>query len=875
MNALTPMMAQYLGIKEQYQDCILLFRLGDFYEMFGEDAIRAAKILEITLTSRGQGRSGEIPMCGVPYHAVDGYIAKLISEGCKVAICDQVEDPKKAKGVVRREVTRVITPGTVIDKQLLQDRVSNYLVALAVHRQSWGLAYLDVSTGQFATAQIDGADAVQKLHEELYRLQPAEIIISEDTVATKEVAAAISEAGSNIRTPMVSPFRSYAFTLPKATQILLKHFNVSALDSFGCAHLPAATCAAGALLAFVDETQKRTLSHITRLVTYNLHSFMPLDPATRRNLELTETIRGSRRQGSLLSVLDQTQTSIGGRTLRHWIESPLVDSQAINERLEGVAELVDNQQACGELRQALSAIYDLERLASKISYGVVNARELQSLAQSCSRLPAVIAILGKLRAPILVDLCKEIDPLDDLVELITNSIVDDPPINLREGGLIKPSFNAELDELRLKAMEGKNWISSLQQRERERTGIKSLKVGFNKVFGYYIEVTRSNLEAVPEDYIRKQTLANAERYITPELKEWESVVLGAQERIQDLEYDLFIQVREEVNAQVARVQRSARAIGKIDALASLAYVAVSKNYVRPQVDDGYEVKIIDGRHPVVEQLSPIGAFVPNDTILDEGNYILLLTGPNMAGKSTYLRQVALIVLMAQIGSFVPAKEAKIGVVDRIFTRVGAADDLATGQSTFMVEMNEVANILNHATNRSLIILDEVGRGTSTFDGLSIAWAITEYLLGGGNIKAKTLFATHYHELTELAESYQGLVNLSVAVKKEAGQIVFLRKVVPGATDRSYGIEVARLAGLPQWIIARARQILSKLESSQKSDLPLTELLNRSVDQLSLFAQNDPDPDPIREELAELDLDALSPREALNILYDWKHKGGEA
>lgn len=874
MDALTPMMAQYLGIKEQYQDCILLFRLGDFYEMFGDDAVLAAKVLEITLTSRDQGRSGEIPMCGVPYHAVDGYIAKLISEGYKVAICDQVEDPKKAKGVVKREVTRVITPGTVIDSQLLQDRVSNYLVALAVYRQSWGLAHLDVSTGQFATAQIDGADAVQKVYEELYRLQPAEIIVAEDAAAVKEVAAVVNRIG-NTRTPVISPFRSYAFTLPKATQVLLKHFQVSALDSFGCAHLPAATCAAGALLAFVDETQKRTLSHISRLVTYNLHNFMPLDPATRRNLELTETIRGGRRQGSLLSVLDQTQTAIGGRTLRHWIESPLVDSQAINRRLEGVAELVDNQPACSELRQALAAIYDLERLASRIAYGVVNARELQALAQSCTHLPRIIAIMEQFQAPILVDLGAEIDPLTDVVELIASSIVDDPPINLREGGLIKPGFNAELDELRLKAKEGKNWISSLQQRERERTGIKSLKVGYNKVFGYYIEVTRSNLEAVPDDYIRKQTLANAERFITPELKEWESVVLGAQERIQDLEYDLFIQVREAVNAQVTRVQRTARAIGQIDALASLAHVAVSNNYVRPVVDDGYELKIIDGRHPVVEQLTPMGAFVPNDAVLDEANFVVLLTGPNMAGKSTYLRQVALIVLMAQIGSFVPAAEAKIGVVDRIFTRVGAADDLATGQSTFMVEMNEVANILNHATSRSLIILDEVGRGTSTFDGLSIAWAITEYLLGAGKIKAKTLFATHYHELTELADSYPGLVNLSVAVKQEGGEIVFLRKVVPGATDKSYGIEVARLAGLPPWIITRAKQILAKLEASQNKDLRLSQIVSGGYDQLSLFVPTTTAPDPIREELAELDLDSLSPREALNILYDWKNRGGEA
>ncbi|MBO8126422.1 MAG: DNA mismatch repair protein MutS [Firmicutes bacterium] len=869
---LTPMMQQYYSIKAEYPECILLFRLGDFYEMFGEDAKLASKILDITLTSRDQGRSGKIPMCGVPYHAADSYIAKLVSSGYRVAICEQVEDPKEAKGVVRREVVRVISPGTVIDTNLLQDGVSNYLVSLCQERQGWGLAYLDISTGEFAVTQIESGEGYAKVQEELFRLQPSEIIYPEDSETLSQLAASGQQFASG-KTTVYTGFRTYAFKPSKAREVLLRHFQVSSLEGYGCAHLPAAVAAAGALLSFVEETQKRTLSHINRLHTYSLAGYMPLDPATRRNLELTETIRGSGRQGTLLWTLDRTKTAIGGRTLRHWVESPLVSAEEINWRLSGVEELYSQPVLLAEVRQILSGICDLERLVSRISYGVVNARELKSLADSCRKFPEIKAKLSSLTSPALTQLNREMDSLEDIVALLDESIVDEPPIGLREGGLIKPGYSKELDELRTKAKEGKDWISSLQGRERERTGIKSLKVGFNKVFGYYLEVTKSNLDNVPDDYIRKQTLANAERFITPELKEWEAAVLGAEERIGELEYSLFVQIREKVNQQVGRIQTTSRALGVLDALASLAYVARENNYVKPVVDEGYRLEIIGGRHPVVEALEPSGTFVPNDTVMDEDSFFLLITGPNMAGKSTYLRQVALITLMAQIGSFVPASSAHIGVVDRIFTRVGAADDLATGQSTFMVEMNEVANIINHATRRSLIILDEVGRGTSTFDGLSIAWAISEYLLAPQHIGAKTLFATHYHELTQLSETHQGITNLSVAVRREAGRIIFLRKVIPGAADKSYGIEVARLAGLPEEIINRAQQVLAKLESDGPQGEPLSQLLGGvNKNQLSLFMPISEKPDPIREELERLELDQMTPREALNKLYEWKERG---
>lgn len=875
MNSkLTPMMAQYSTIKKEYSDCILLFRLGDFYEMFGDDAKIASKLLEITLTARDQGRAGKIPMCGVPHHAADGYIAKLVANGLKVAICEQVEDPKEAKGVVKREVVRVISPGTIIDSNLLAERANNYLVALYQQKQTWGLSYLDVSTGEFAVTQVQGEQALRQISEELFRLQPAELIYPEveEGEAAAELAVVQNEAASTVKSPAYTPYRPYAFSLNKATEVLKNHFNVSSLEGYGCAHLPIGISAAGALLSYVEETQKRTLDHINKLNTYSLEHFMPLDPSTRRNLELVETIRGGKRQGTLLWVLDKTETAMGGRTLRQWLESPLVDPTAINYRLDGVAELYSDSIRLDQIRQSLNGVYDLERLISRVSYGVVNARELLALAMSCAKIPEVKVHLVDCSSRLLSQLQDELDPLTDLTQLITTSIVDDPPISLREGGIIKPGYSSELDELRQKAHQGKQWISSLQQRERERTGIKSLKVGFNKVFGYYIEVTKSNLDAVPQDYLRKQTLVNAERFIIPELKEWEAAVLGAEERIQELEYRLFVQIRNQVNAQVARVQQTARAIGTLDALASLALVARNNGYVRPEVTEDFALSIQNGRHPVVEVLEPTGSFVPNDCQIDGDNYLLLLTGPNMAGKSTYLRQVALITLMAQIGSFVPAEAAKIGVVDRIFTRVGAADDLATGQSTFMVEMNEVANILNHATHRSLIILDEVGRGTSTFDGLSIAWAISEYLLDPEGIGAKTLFATHYHELTQLAQTNQGIVNLSVAVRRERGKVVFLRKIVPGAADKSYGIEVAKLAGLPEPVIHRAQQILTKLESTGTSGQPLAHLLGGiAKDQLTLFVPVS-EPDPIRQELAQLKLDEMTPKEALAKLYQWKESG---
>lgn len=875
---LTPMMAQYQAIKEEHSDCILLFRLGDFYEMFGPDAEVASKVLEITLTSRDQGRSGKIPMCGVPYHAVGGYIAKLVAEGFKVAICEQVEDPKEAKGVVKREVIRIISPGTVIDKGLLTDGVNNYLVSLYQHNKAWGLAFIDVSTGEFALTQVEGEDAIGRVGEELCRLQPAEVIYPEvsDDQSAPEVCAVSEDIFTGVKKPLYTGFRRYAYNFQRAEDVLKTHFKVGSVEGFGCAHLPEAVAAAGALLSYVEETQKRSLDHINKPRSYSLTSFMPLDPSTRRNLELVETIRGSKRQGTLLWVLDKTMTAMGGRTLRQWLESPLVEAAKINQRLQAVAELFQDPIRLEQLRSSLSGVYDLERLVARVSYGVVNARELLALAQSLSRLPVVKDKLRETKTGLLAELQTAIDPLEDITTLLETSLVDEPPISLREGGLIKSGYNEDLDKLREQSSHGRKWISSLQYRERERTGIKSLKVGFNKVFGYYLEVTNSNIDAVPKDYIRKQTLANAERFITPELKEWEAAVLGAQERIQDLEYQLFVQIREQVNAQVNRIQNTARAIGILDTLASLAQVARENRYVKPEVHEGFELYIKSGRHPVVEALEPSGSFVPNDCIMDHDQRLLLITGPNMAGKSTYLRQAALITLMAQIGSFVPAKEANIGVVDRIFTRVGAADDLATGQSTFMVEMNEVANILNHATSKSLIILDEVGRGTSTFDGLSIAWAISEYLVDPQIVAAKTLFATHYHELTQLCRTHKGMQNLSVAVRREQGKIIFLRKIISGAADRSYGIEVAKLAGLPKAVTQRAQQILAKLEQKGTGGESIASLLGGiDKDQLSLFKEAEPlEPDPIRLELDQLQLDELTPKEALDKLYSWKAMGAK-
>ncbi|MCL4515208.1 MAG: DNA mismatch repair protein MutS [Firmicutes bacterium] len=925
------MLQQYYAVKEQYRDAIVLFRLGDFYEMFDADAQVASRVLEITLTSRDAGKAERIPMCGVPYHAVEGYIAQLLANGFKVAICDQMEDPRLAKGVVKREVTRVITPGTVIERASLEEKRNNFLVAINPDDHgNFGLAYADVSTGAFAAAEIRGAKALERLVNEFVRLQPSECLWPSgqaDAEGAEPVAmpAGASVAASEEDFPgadavlpavtrvlprlFVTRYDPQAFSRDRAYRGLTRHLGTVSLEGFGCESLPLAIGAAGAVIAYLQETQKTNLGHINRLATYTTDQFMTLDVATRRNLELTQTIRDGNRKGSLLWVLDRTVTSMGGRMLRDWVERPLVDPEAVRRRLSAVQTLVDDILFREELRELLAAVYDLERLVSRVTYGVANGRDLVALRDSCAVLPGIKEVLrtanasaaGGVKDPWLGRLEDSLDALADIAELLRAAITDNPPISVREGDLIKAGYNAEVDQLREASTSGKSWIAELEAREREATGIKSLKVGFNKVFGYYLEVTNANRSLIPDRYLRKQTLANAERFITPELKEYENRILGAEERLVELEYQLFVEVRQTVAKAAPRIQQTAGVLAQLDVLAALATVAVANGYVRPVLDDSDEIKIVEGRHPVVEKMLQNGLFVPNDCLLDhEENQFLLITGPNMAGKSTFMRQVALIVLMAQVGSFVPAAEARIGVVDRVFTRVGAADDLATGQSTFMVEMNEVANILNNATRKSLVILDEIGRGTSTFDGLSIAWAVTEYLHDPVKVGAKTLFATHYHELTDMVERLPHARNYSVAVEEEGESIVFLRRIIAGGTDRSYGIEVARLAGLPGEILQRAKEVLSELEGRQEAGGAVVQAAGTleagiqeagireagleaglaydavaaagpeksNLVQLALFDRGH---SAVVEELCRLDVANLTPIEAINTLHQLQQK----
>ena len=882
MTFATPMLRQYFDVKREYADCIVFFRLGDFYEMFGEDAKLASKLLQITLTGRDAGADQRIPMCGVPYHSADRYIADLVRQGHKVAICEQVEDPKEAKGVVRREVVRVVTPGTIIDGDLLSAKENNYIAAVARAAAARGrdalvddvlttyaVASCDLSTGEFMCTQLEGEHALARLRDELTRIRPAEILIDpsfESVESASERAAAFG--GLDCRVEVLD---ERSFSHEQAYRRLLAHFRTQSLEGFGCEHLTHAVRAAGALVKFLSDTQKSSLAQITRLVTYSVGNVMTLDASTRRNLELVRTLRGGERRGSLLWVIDKTVTAMGGRLLRRWIEQPLIDAAAIRARLDAVEAFVRDPELLRTVQEGLERVLDVERLTGRVAFGTANARDLVALAASLESLPAIkAAIAAAAGSERLAELAAALDPCEDVARAIRQAIVDDPPASITEGGLIRPGYSREVDTLKQAQTEGKSWIAGLEQKERERTGIRSLKVGFNKVFGYYIEVTRPNLDLVPADYQRKQTLANAERFVTPELKEKESLILGAEERAVQLEYELFTELRSRVANHTQRLQETARVLAEVDVYAGLAACAVARRYVRPEVDDGETISIRDGRHPVVEVMLESSGFVPNDLELDRDTQVIVLTGPNMAGKSTYLRQAALIVLLAQIGSFVPAGSARIGVVDRIFTRVGASDDLATGQSTFMVEMNEVANILNHATARSLVILDEVGRGTSTFDGLSIAWAVTEYLLA--NCGAKTLFATHYHELTELEELFPRVKNYTVAVHKEGSDVVFLRRIVRGGADQSYGIEVARLAGLPASVIARAREILAALESSEEQRLA-REAAAASFDpekkrdrrprpsQLLLF----PETSPIVQRLCAIDIDNMTPLEALNEL----------
>lgn len=815
-ESLTPMLQQYYSVKAQYPDALLFFRLGDFYEMFGDDAKIGAQVLEIALTGRDAGAQGRVPMCGVPHHAVDTYLARLIKAGFRVAICEQMEDPKKARGIVRREVIRVVTPGTLTDGKVLEPKSPNYLVGLAFGADDVGLAWVDVSTGFFEVTQLGGSGRRERLRAELARLRPAEIILAEN-----ELPGASAEWLDGLGLEAVftrRPERDFSFSV--SYERLCRHFGTATLDGFGlgsASGMALATSAAGACLQYLAETQKSSLRHITRIQIRQTTDFLLLDPATRRNLELTETMRERSRKGSLLWLLDKTVTAMGGRLLRAWVEQPLLSPTAINERLDAVEALASDAYGRAKLRATLAGVKDLERLVGRVDTGQASPRDLVALRDSLAALPEVARVLETLknkRLGRLSSLLAEIDPLPELEKLLADAINDDPPVSIHDGNIIKDGYDPEVDRLREAQRSGKEWIAGLEARERAQTGIKSLRVGFNKVFGYYIEVTRPNLSQVPPTYQRKQTLAGGERFITAELKEYEERILGAEEKLAAREYELFLAVRDEVAGQTERIQRTARAVAEVDALASLAEVAVQNNYVRPVVDLEDRIMIKEGRHPVVEKTLSGALFVPNDCLLggDAARFILI-TGPNMAGKSTYLRQVALIVLMAQIGSFVPASQAAIGVVDRIFTRVGAADDLAQGQSTFMVEMSEVANILNNATPRSLVLLDEVGRGTSTFDGLSIAWAVTEHLHDPGQLGAKTLFATHYHELTLLVDELPRAANFNVGARTVDGKMTFLHRLEKGGTDKSYGIEVARLAGVPAPVLERAAAVLAELEAN--------------------------------------------------------------
>ena len=853
----TPMIKQYLEIKQQYPDTILFFRLGDFYEMFFDDAHLASHELEIALTGRDGGGSERIPMCGFPYHAAEGYIARLLAKKHRVAICEQVEDPALAKGIVRREVTRVITPGTVMEGHLLEEKQNNYLVSIALDKSNYSFAMTDISTGVFMVSAFTGEKGRVRLAEELARLLPAEVLLplaqaerlKEDLALTASVT--------------ISAFLDEAYERVQAQREVENQFGRDCPGDFKNPGFELVIPAAGALLKYLRDTQKRDLSHIRQVNYYHPGRFMLLDASTRRNLELTRSISDGSRRNTLLAILDYTVTAMGGRLLRNWIEQPLLEKDEIVLRLNAVDELLQQIFIRSDLQCLLKGIYDLERLAGRISFGAINARDMVSLKKSIACLPQLQCLLGQCTAALLQETGQSIDLMVDLRELLERAINDSPPLSLRDGGIIKTGFNTEVDRLRSVRQEGKSMLTALEEQERARTGIRSLKVGFNKVFGYYIEVTRPNLEQVPKDYQRKQTLANAERFITPELKEYEDLVLGAEDRLVQLEYQIFCEVRDQFTGAIQRLQTTAAAVAKADALFSLAEAAAVGRFVRPVIDGDGQLLIKDGRHPVLEQVLQ-EKFVPNDTVMDnQDNRLVMITGPNMAGKSTYMRQVALIIMMAQSGSFVPATSAQIPLVDRIFTRVGAADDLATGQSTFMVEMNECRAIVLGATKKSLIIMDEVGRGTSTYDGISIARALVEYI--HTRIGAKTLFSTHYHELTDL-DQVEGIVNYNVAVKEDGEDIVFLRKVIPGKSDRSYGIHVAKLAGLPYEIVRRAMEVLQGLETtggvvetaacreSCRVDREDTEVMHSELEHAVL------------QKLEGLDVLSMTPLEALNQLY---------
>lgn len=851
---LTPMMRQYFEIKKDYPDAILFFRMGDFYEMFHEDAQKAAPILEITLTSRDAGRAGRIPMCGVPYHAADGYLAKLVEQGFKVAVCEQVEDPKTAKGVVKRAVTRVVTPGTILDGKSQDGRENNYLAAVYGDDGGYGICAADIGTGDIAATAFTGEWAQTALADELARLEPNEILVP---ASLAESAELFTERPFG-REVSVTVLPDETLTDGVLEDALIRHFGKRIVENEAWAKHGLTRKAVGSLVAYLKETQKRELAHLRRVRSYAPGRYMFLDPQTRRNLEIVRSLRDGGRKGTLLAVLDRTATSMGSRLLRAWLEQPLLDPAEINARLDAVEELHGNSFLREDLRRRLKQVYDIDRLCGRVAYGSANARDLLALKNSLEELPALKVLLGPSESTLLADLNRSIDAMDDLTDLLGRALAEDPPVTIREGGLIRPGYDSEVDRLRTVGGQARNWLCELEAEEKERTGIRSLKVGFNRVFGYYIEVSKANQHLVPAEYERRQTLANAERYITPRLKDYENQILGAEERLVELEYELFLDIRKRVLAELPRIQQSARAVAELDVFCSLAEVAVRNDYVRPVVDDGDELVIKGGRHPVVENVLGPGEFVPNDVELNSTDQrLVILTGPNMAGKSTYMRQTALITLMAQAGGFVPAEAAQIGVVDRIFTRVGASDDLAGGESTFMVEMNECRVILRHATPSSLIIMDEVGRGTSTYDGMSLARALIEYI--HSRVGAKTLFSTHYHELTAL-DSHPGIVNYTVTVAERGDDIVFLRRVVPGRADRSYGIQVARLAGLPDALIERALAVLAELEAGRRANVPASPVRKRQMELFEAAERR------VCRELAHLNVLEMTPLEALNKLY---------
>jgi DNA mismatch repair protein MutS len=869
MASVTPMMQQYLDIKKQYKDCILFFRLGDFYEMFFSDAEIASKELEITLTGRDCGLDERAPMCGVPFHAADSYISKLINKGYKVAICEQIEDPALAKGIVKRDVVRIITPGTVVDSSMLDDRKNNYLMAIYKNSCYFGVSVVDVSTGEFLSTQITWGNTVGKLIDEIAKFSPSEIIVNSEFFNDKTLINNIQKKFS----AYISEFNDEYFDLKFAYKKLAGRFKeCRLLDEESNLSLNSS----GALLEYLEQTQKVNLNHIQKLDAYNIEQFMVLDISTRRNLELTETLREKSKKGTLLWVLDRTMTSMGGRMIRKWIEQPLINIADINERLYAVSELKEKFMVRVEIRELLKRVYDIERLMGKIILGNVNCRDLIALKNSIMQIPHIKKILKECQSDLNRKIFEGLDTLEDIAQIIEKSIIDDPPVSLKEGGIIKSNYNEEVDRLRKASRNGKDWIAELESSEREKTGIKNLKVGFNKVFGYYIEITKSNYSLVPENYIRKQTLANCERYITQELKEIEDSILGAEEKLIELEYAIFLEIKNKIAAEANRIKNTAECISKIDVISTLAEVADRESYTMPEMTVDDEIEILDGRHPVVEKVLGKSEFVPNDTFLDmSGNRILIITGPNMAGKSTYLRQTALIVLMAQIGSFVPAAKARIGIVDRIFTRVGASDDLAAGQSTFMVEMSEVANILRNATSRSLLILDEIGRGTSTFDGLSIAWSVIEFIRDREKMGCRTLFATHYHELTELEGKLTGIKNYCIAVKEKGEDIIFLHKIIRGGANGSYGIQVAKLAGLPELVLERAKEILSQLEDAdiskkehkiRKNKMPIKGQLD-----ISSFITESKTRDEVIEKIKNVDVSTLTPLDALNLMYSLQQK----